>query len=141
MANLSITRQNVAITQWFSSALEIVTIGEAVTQMQPLYRATAGGFGAIYYKAEAGDTQAKSVVTHLAMTPGAAGDKVIAVRDGIIVSGGTMVQDLDYYLSATSGAICPYADLVSTDWIVKIGRAISETVFGVSIQNTGTQIP
>jgi hypothetical protein len=59
---------------------------------------------------------------------------------GDITIGGTLVAGSAYYLSATAGAICPFADLVTTNSVCELGLAKSATVLSLGIQFPGVTL-
>lgn len=76
--------------------------------------------------------------------PSADNQPAVYQEDGDINLGATLVPGTVYVLSATAGGICPIADLVTGDYVVLIGYAISTSIlrmFPKAIRNTGIQVP
>lgn len=65
--------------------------------------------------------------------------KWIAFGDLVIGSGFTVGTRM--FLSATAGALCPYADLVTGDSIVYVGTVKTATTLSVNIHNVGALVP
>jgi hypothetical protein len=135
MADLSITAANVAVGSQ-STRLQIVQVGEAVTQGQPLYRDTTTDK---YLKADA-NVAGKIQVAGIALTPASTDGYVVMATGGLVNLGATLVPGTIYVLSDTVGGIMPTADLSSGDYVVILGTATSATLLSLSIQVTGAVV-
>ena len=116
-----------------------LTAAEAIGEGDACYKDTDG----TYKKAESGDTDVKAVVVVIALTAAAAAtDTFVGLRTGgkLKDSGTPFTAGTAYYLSATAGGICPFADLVSTDYVSLIGIASSTSVLDFTPNNSGVQI-
>lgn len=136
MANLTITAANVSMTN--STEVDVGIAGEALTPGQPVYLDESTDK---WMKAESGDLQAKAKAGRIVMTPAAANARVLLASDGIVNIGATVVPNTVYVLSATSGLLCPLADLVATDWVTIIGIANSTSTLKLTIDPQGYQTP
>ena len=120
MAALSITAANVGVKG--ACQLEVVQVGEAVTQGQPLYQLASDQK---YYKADANASAASAAAKGVAMTAASTDGYVILARSGSIILGATLVVGETYFVGATAGEINPAAD-VTTGWYPRLlGQAIS----------------
>lgn len=109
MANLSITAGNV---DWQSGTRPVDGYGGAtITRGQVLY--LNSNLRYVLADASAANTAA---VAGIAVTDGTNGGIMkVALAGARINIGATTVAGTPYVLSATAGAICPYADLLSTE--------------------------
>lgn len=72
---------------------------------------------------------------------GASDGQPLAVQvDGDITIGATMTAGVTYYLSDEPGAIAPYADLVTGDYVTVVGTSISTTVLRLSFDYSGVAL-
>lgn len=140
MADLSQTAANVAIGA-STTPHKIVQYGESVTQGMPLYKSTSDGK---YYKADANDTAAKAIAACIAITPGSADGYGLAAFPGtspgqsLVNLGATLAVGTVYAVSATVGAICPIADLTSTQYITTLGVATTTALLDLRIVVSNT---
>lgn len=132
MADLSVTAANVGIAG--DAKLVSGIAGEAITRGQPVYYdATLGK----YFKA-VNDDSAKATVVGIAQSGAAAdGDYFIVQKTGSLITGATMTKGELYYVSATGGGICPFADLAAADYVSAIYRATSTTEAVLEIEVSG----
>jgi hypothetical protein len=109
MTNLSITAGNV---DWQSGARPFDGYGgAAITRGQVLYLNSSLRY--VLADASAANTAA---VAGIAITDGTNGGIMKIAGPGSRINiGATTVAGLPYVLSATAGAICPYADLLATE--------------------------
>ncbi len=136
MANLSITPANVKIIS--ASLFNGGIGGETLTQGQVIY--FVGGKA---YKSDANDgANNKSLVEGIVIQPCAADGTVIYALPGAIIDlGATLTVGLPLFLSATAGAICPYTDLVSTDYVTFHGIPKTASQFLFDPVASGIQKP
>lgn len=138
MADLTITTANVGIA---GNSLNIiqVTVGEAVSAMQPGYQDSAGK----YFQTDADDADvAKAKATGVFLTPASAdGEYALFVQGGPVKAGATLVPGKAYYVSPQKGMIMPEADLAAGDRAVRIGYAITTTTMQIEPKDTGVTIP
>lgn len=133
MADLTITAASVL--KGSSAQTEHGTSGATVTAGQPVYLDTAAGR---YELSDANSaTPAARGVRGIALNGAADGQPLTIARSGPVTIGATLTPGAAYYLSATAGGICPYADLTTGDEVVQIGLASSASVLEIDIQDTG----
>lgn len=134
MANLSQTAASVALGAR-STPTMIVQYGESVTQGMPLYLHTDGK----WYQCDCNDGVAKARCGAIALTPGATdGFGLVAIPsatpDASLVNlGATLAVGTVYAISATKGAICPVADVMTTQFVTTIGIARSTSVLNFQV--------
>lgn len=133
MANLTQTAANVKLLSATQPAVGIC--GETLVQGQPFY-ITAGKA----YKCDALAAADKAQAGGIVLTPNVAdGTFLYAVNGSEIDLGATLAVGQVYCVSATSGAICPYADLVSTNRVTILGVAVTTSKLRIAITISGTQ--
>ena len=137
MAALTITPEDVGIASETTQYRSVVTSG-ATTQGQPLYKVSAS---TEHTPAESGDTGAKAKAVCLAITPSAGAGVCVAAFSGLVVMGATLAVGTEYYLSATAGGIVPRGDLVSGDWITRLGIATTTSILDFQPDATAVQVP
>ncbi len=119
MANLSQTAANVKVVSFTQPARGVA--GETLTQGQPFYFVNNQAF-----KCDALAAANKSAVAGIVTSPALVGEPFsYAVPGSEIDLGATLAVGQVYCVSATSGAICPYADLVSTNRVTILGVAVT----------------
>lgn len=134
MADLSQTAASVAIGSANCVSLR-VQFGEAVTQGMPVYLST----DAKYYKCDANDTLAKAACAGIVLTPASTDGYGFIVRPGTVAGdalvnlGATLAVGTAYAVSATLGAICPIADISSTQFPTIIGFAVSTSLLDFQV--------
>lgn len=140
MADLSQTAANVAIGA-STTKTRVVQFGESATQGQPLYVSTTDSK---YYRCDANDTAAKAVAAAIALTPATTnGYGLVALPateagQSLVNLGATLTVGTVYGVSASVGAICPIADITSTQYVTVIGVATTAALldFQVVVSNT-----
>lgn len=142
MANLTQTAANVAIGGSNARTSEPLQAGEPLTQGQPAYKKASDRK---WYRADANvSAEAAGSVEPpvIVLTPAAAiDDWFVGVRRGPVKLGATLAVGTPYVISATVGAICPYADLVTGDYVTFLGFATSTSVLDLDVDATGVQKP
>lgn len=125
MADLSQTAANVKVGA-STTRITKVTYGETITQGMPVYLKAADG---LYWKCDA-STAAEAVCAGIALTPGVASDtgymalpSTEGADQSLVNLGATLTVGTVYSVSATAGAICPVADISSTQYVTVIGVA------------------
>lgn len=132
MADLSITAANVGIGA--SAKLVTGTAGEAITRGQAVYYDSATK----KYMKAVNDASGTAAVVGVAQSEAAAdGDYIIIQKSGGILPGATMTKGQLYYLSATAGGICPFADLIAADYVTSVYRATSTTEAELDLNASG----
>lgn len=139
MANLSQTPGNVAVGA-ATTLTKTVQFGEAVTQGQPVYKASDGK----YLQCDANDTALKARCEGIVLTPAAQDGYGLIALPGASAGqctvnlGATLAVGTVYCVSATKGAIAPVGDLTTNDYVTVIGIASTAALldFQVSISNT-----
>lgn len=134
MADLSQTAANVGVGG--PCSVEVVQVGEAVTQGMPGYLSSSGK----YMKA-ANTSEAAAECDGIFMTPaGANGYSVIAKGDGAYINlGATLTVGTTYAVSG-SGAICPIADVGSGEWKTTLGEGYSSSLLKTKFNRTRIQV-
>lgn len=134
MADITITATSVLT----SGTKQQGTLGETVTAGQAVYKKSSDSK---WYKAQADGTAEEngSNGIAIAMTGGATGQGFLYVdKAGVTVTiGGTVAAGTEYYVSATAGGICPFADLVSTNRVCRIGYADSTSTIVTDFKYMG----
>jgi hypothetical protein len=133
MADLSVTAANVGVTS--SAVVELVQVGETVTQGQPGYKKALDG---LYYKADANASSATAAALGVFITGASTNGYALLCKSGSYLAGATLTVGETYVVSATAGGIAPLAD-VTTGWYVTIlGVASSATTLALDIVRSGT---
>lgn len=110
------------------------TAGEAVSAGMPVYKKAADKK---LYKAKKGGTAAESAVIGVAVASAAANQPLVYQTNGRINVGATLTVGEMYAVGAAYGGICPWADVVATNYVTPLGPAISATEINLDIQATG----
>jgi hypothetical protein len=125
MANLSQTPANVKpVTSGGNpSQTRKVVWGATIAQGNPVYRDDADG------KWKLADNNVSALLAGskgfgVALTAGSDGQPGLVHVGGDINLGGTLVVGETYALSATAGALCPIADVVTTNFATVLGNAL-----------------
>jgi hypothetical protein len=136
MASITITAANVVAGSNATRAAG--SAGEAITAGQVVY------FDASVNKWRLADnnlaTLGATKAGGIALNAASLNQPVDVQTSGDITIGGTLVAGTAYYLAATAGAICPFADLVSTNTVCELGLAKSATVLSLGIQFPGVTL-
>lgn len=129
-----------------------VTIPAAVTVISPptspaaqLLSGTVGLFVPMskmsdqtYQASDADGVSPLNVVSGIAVIGGVSTGYAMMITDGTYDFGSALLTKGEtYYLSHNAGKICPFADLVTGDTVVELGRAKTTSQFQVSVRNTG----
>lgn len=136
MANLTQTAANVAAGS-SGTRVQLVQAGEAITQGQPVYLASDGK----YYQTDANDTAVKAQAKGIAISPAALDGYFLMANDGLINLGATLAVGQVYCVSATKGAIAPYGDLTTNDYVTILGVATTTALMDIDILISGVQKP
>jgi hypothetical protein len=94
-----------------------------------------------WYQSDANVAAASSATHGIAMSP-ASTDGYFSVNRGSgqdVNLGATLAVGQIYVVSATKGAIAPYADLTTSDYVIILGVASSTTILKTSYNATGIQ--
>lgn len=138
MADLSITGANVGVAA-SATKVTVIEASEAITRGQAVYR---DGTNSNKAKKAVNTASASTAVYGIAISESAAdGDFIAVATSGTIISGGSMTKGQLYYLSSTAGALMPYGDLTSSDYINGVYRATSTTEAVLIFENKGIQAP
>lgn len=136
MSDLTITSTSVVNV---SSQTGNGIAGEAITAGQAVYLKSSDSK---LWKAQCDGTTEEGTPIGVALNGASVGQPVTYARGGGRINiGATTVKTTTYVLSATAGGVCPQADLLSTNKIVRIGHAIDTAgVLLVDIANTGAVV-
>jgi hypothetical protein len=123
-----------------STRSQRVLFGATVSPGQLVY-ADAADFGK--HKLTTGLTQLATQIVGVVITPGVDGSYgFVATGGSIILVGTTMVVGETYFAGvAAAGTIVPKGDLVTTNWIARLGHAITATQLEIDIRWLGLQVP
>lgn len=136
MANITQTAANVAAGS-STTRVQLVQAGEAITQGQPVYLASDGK----YYQTDANDTAVKAQAKGIAVSPASTDGHFLMAVDGLINLGATLAVGQVYVVSATKGAIAPYGDLTTNDYVTILGVATTTALMDINILISGVQKP
>lgn len=130
MSDLSITAANVLA----GTGADITrgTAGATITAGQAVYldEATTGQW--LLADSDSATVAARGSARFGIALNGAADGQPLAVQTGgDITIGATLVAGVAYYLSDAPGAICPFADLATGDFVTLVGIATSTTVLKI----------
>jgi hypothetical protein len=135
MADLTVTATSVVQT---AAQTATGTAGETILAGEAVYLKAADSR---LWKAQADGTTEEATAVGVALNGGGAAQPIVYAFGGTINIGATTVKTTTYVLSALAGKICPQADLVSTNKIVRIGHATDAVgAFIVDIRNTGAVV-
>ena len=135
MANYTITSADVKISGSNVRATTVVA-GEAISEGQLVYLDAVSG----KYKLALATAEASANVVGVSVTSAALDGYFLMQSSRNYFAGTTLVAGDPVYLSATAGAICPHADLVSTNYVTLLGHAISTSEIEINIDVTGIAI-
>lgn len=137
MANYTITSANVAIAE-STARPTVVQAGEALSEGQAVYLDSSDSK---YYKADA-TASANAAVAGIVVSPAATDGYALIQTNKKVIIGATVVAGDPIYLSATAGGgnLCPHADLVSTNYVTKVGHAVSTTEVLINIEVLDIQV-
>ena len=135
MADITITAANVK--KGTGAQTQEGTAGESITAGMPVYLKSSDSK---LYKADANVTSAEAAIVRVALHVASADQPLIYQTSGPLTIGGTVVAGTAYYVSATAGGICPFADLSSTNYASQVGVATSTSVLQVRLYATGATL-
>lgn len=143
MVDLSVTAANVRkLTSsggLAGTSTELGTGGATATAGQVVYRDSADLY---QFKLAQATSQAASAAYGIRLDGGADEQDAIVIRSGLYNPGGTVVVGQVYCVSAaTAGAICPYGDLASGNYVTIIGVGITAASIFVNIIASGIAKP
>lgn len=130
MSDLSITAASVLA----GTNAEIVRghAGATITAGQAVYLDTASTGEWLLADSDSATVIARGSARFGIALNGAADGQPLAVQTGgDITIGATIVAGVAYYLSDTPGALCPFADLATGDYVTLVGVAKSTTVLAL----------
>lgn len=137
MADLTITAGSVLFTS--GSYQPTRNAGASVTAGQVVYLdSTTSTYKLAQCDGTAAEADAVGIAAHAAGT----GQPLVVIAPGSVINiGATTAKTTTYFVSATAGGICPQADLVSTNKIVRVGYATAtDGSFVVDLKNTGASV-
>jgi hypothetical protein len=136
MANLSITAANVVPVDGYGFVDTVA--GATITRGTPCYESATNGQSLI---CDANDTALKATVKGIALQDAAAGQPLRLMVSGNLGLGAILTVGTVYCLSATAGAICPYADLTTNDYVTILGVATTTSNLQVRLVSAGIAKP
>lgn len=132
MADLTITAADVVNT---SGAIQSGTAGETITAGMAVYVKAADSR---LWKAQCDGTAAEATAVGIALHAALAGQPLAYAGNGSVIDIGATTSKTIYVVSATAGGVAPVADLVTGNYISRLGHATAtDGSFVVSITNTG----
>ena len=129
MATLSITVANIRLTA--TTLTEVVTAGEGITPMMPMYKATDGK----WYKA-ANTNATLANASALSYGTADADEPLMIITGGGVVPGATLVAS-EKYVVAALGLISDVGDHGTGDFGSDVGWASSTTQLEVDFSASG----
>lgn len=136
MANLTITVASVAPGSTAQTANGIA--GATITAGAGVYIDTANSN---VIKPALATSLLASTLAGIALHGALTGQPITYIAAGTYTAGATVAVGTTYVVSATSGLLCPVADLASTNYVSHVGIATSTTVINVQRNNSGVQVP
>ena len=136
MADLSITAASVV--QGTGATLRQVTAGATITQGQPVYLDTTESYRAKRCDA---DVLESAVCAGIALNSVSSGQPLLILVSGNLTINAVATVGQLYVVSTGIGAIAPYSDLATGDYVTYLGVATSTTVIAVQIQISGVAKP
>lgn len=133
MANLSQTAANV-VPGAGAKIDRTRYSGATLTAGMPVYIDPADGLAKI---ADNNVSAAIANVYGIALNGASSGQPVDIATEGDVNLGATLAVGETYALSATAGAICPEADVVSTNFMTLLGVARTAALLQLKINVTG----
>lgn len=112
------------------------TAGATLTAGQLVYQDTADSNKMKLSDAQTATAAARTVYG-LTLNGASNGQPVKILRSGTVTIGATVATGQVYAMSAAAGMICPYGDIVSTDYVSVVGVAINTTQIYVNVTNSG----
>ncbi len=132
MAALTVTDTSVLFV---SGPVEQVTIGETVTAGQAVYLKAADSR---VWKAQSDGTAAEAAVVGIMLNGGSAGQFANCAKHGAIINIGATTAKVHYFANATAGGVGLQADVLSTQYITRIGYATAaDGTFQIDIKAEG----
>lgn len=121
VSDLSVTAANVKL---ISGPTADLLAGVALTAGQVLYKEASSS------KAKLSDNDAATAevraIEGIALHGAAADQPIKYAKNGAVVDfGAIFTAGVDYYVSGTPGAICPRADVTTTDDPIRVGMALT----------------
>lgn len=124
MANLSITAANVVVDTAYSYTIDKEkNAGATITAGQVVYKDAADSDK--LKLAGAAGTATIAEAYGIALVAASSGQPCAVLRKGVLTIGGTVVVGTRLVLSATTGAMCPEADLLTTEKVTHVGDPIT----------------
>jgi len=137
MADLTIIATNVGLkasTLYPTPQTRAVTLGETVTEGQPLYRDANDGK---YYLAESDTTVVAASTTGVSLEAGNVDDTILMITGGSMDLGATLTVGELYVVSNNTGKIAPIGDLSTGNFTSVIGYAYDASTFIVNFLRSG----
>lgn len=136
MADLTITPASVLAGA--GSAIEHGVAGTTITAGQVLYLDTASTGKWLLADADAATAIARgSAKIGVALHGASSGQPIAVHKEGDLALGAVLTAGISYFLSGTSGGICPVADVTGGEYFVFLGQAKSTSVLAFRPQYSG----
>lgn len=101
------------------------TSGSPINAGNPIYQDANGNWNAAGASGQLLSGGNTLIRIALNSAPGA-GQPITTMVSGKVNLGATLQQGQVYVVSNTTGAICPYSDLVNTNWVTLLGVALDQ---------------
>lgn len=136
MTDIVITAANVLAGS--NATIDHGTAGATITAGQVVYRDSSDK----KWKLADNDSATAEIreATGIALNGASNGQPIAVQKAGPITVGGTLTAGVSYYLSATPGGICPYADIASGNYVCLLGMSTSTSVLKLDITYTGVAL-
>ena len=135
MAVLSITAASVLAAT--NTTVRNGSAGATITAGQAVYLDSATN---TFKLADANGTVALRSPVGVALNGASVGQPLAVATAGDVTIGAALTAGAAYYLSGTPGGIGPVADLITGDYPVIMGIAISTTVLNLKIHEAGVAL-
>lgn len=138
MADLTITAASVGLSDVAGASVQVVQVGEAVTQGVPVYRLASDGK---YWQTDSNASAATAVAAGIILTSAATDDyAVMALPGSFIDLGATLTVGDTYYVSVNKGLIADAAP-VTGGFNTILGMAITASQFEFKPNVSGIATP
>lgn len=130
MSDVSITAANVVAGA--NASITHGIAGATITAGQAVYLDTATTGEWLLADSDSATVIARGSARFGIALNSASNNQPLAVQtEGLITIGGTLVAGVAYYLSDAPGAICPFADLATGDYVTLVGVATTTAILSI----------
>jgi hypothetical protein len=136
MADLTVTAASVLKST--TSSTDRAIAGATITAGMPLYKDANNAY---VLKPCLATSQAAAACVGISLHGASSGQPVEYATDESYTAGATLTVGQVYAVSATSGQIAPYSDLVSTNFVTILGIATTAALLKLKINRSGIAKP